>query len=423
MKRNKILLLLSLLALIPMLSYGQGTADSIHSMQDILDSIRNQMMSLSSNLINTSKGIAGFAALFYIAFRVWRHIQNAEPIDFYPLFRPFVLGFCIAWFPTLVIGTLDGLLQPVCDATSEMVQNSNQVIKQLLKEKEKAIKDSPIYEMYVGQSKDGDRDKWYKYTHNNQDPSQETWYDGIGNSLRFEIAKGMYKMQNSVKEWMNEVLRVLFETAALCINTLRTFQLIVLAILGPLVFGIAVFDGLGHTLGAWIAKYINIFLWLPVANIFGAVIGKIQEEMIKMDIGQINQTGDTFFSQADTGYLAFLIIGIVGYFTVPSVAGFVVNAGGGGALVQKISSLASSSPSMAMSGGKMGMGMAKSGLGAAGQVLDNLGEMRNDYKQGRSGSASGYGMAGAIGRVAGYGGAYMADKLSGKKQDDMGTGK
>ena len=39
----------------------------------------------------------------------------------------------------------------------------------------------------------------------------------------------------------------LFEAAALCINTIRTFYLIVLAILGPLVFGIAVFDGFQHT--------------------------------------------------------------------------------------------------------------------------------------------------------------------------------
>ena len=51
----------------------------------------------------------------------------------------------------------------------------------------------------------------------------------------------------------------------LCINTLRTFSLIVLAILGPLVFGLAVFDGFGHTLTVWLARYINVFLWLPVA--------------------------------------------------------------------------------------------------------------------------------------------------------------
>lgn len=38
-----------------------------------------------------------------------------------------------------------------------------------------------------------------------------------------------------------------------------TFYMIVLAILGPLVFGIAVFDGFQHTLTVWIARYLNIF--------------------------------------------------------------------------------------------------------------------------------------------------------------------
>jgi conjugative transposon TraJ protein len=144
---------------------------------------------------------------------------------------------------------------------------------------------------------------------------------------------------------MSEVLHVLYLAAALCINTIRAFYLIVLAILGPLVFGLAVFDGLGHTLMIWVARYINIFLWLPVANIFGSIIGKVQEKMIALDIQQINQTGDTFFSTADTAYLIFMIIGIIGYFTVPSVANYIVHAGGGNALLYKVNSVFSSSTS------------------------------------------------------------------------------
>src|SRR5690606_35442729 len=83
----------------------------------------------------------------------------------------------------------------------------------------------------------------------------------------------------------------------------------------------------------------NVLLWLPVANIFGAIIGRVQQKMIEVDISQIRQAGNTFFSSQDAGYLIFLIIGIVGYFTVPSVAGFIIQAGGGGALGQKMTSL------------------------------------------------------------------------------------
>ncbi|CAL1519125.1 conjugative transposon protein TraJ [Chitinophaga sp. MM2321] len=407
MKTIKVLKSLWILTLTPIFSYGQGVADNIHSMQDVLTNLYEEMMPLCSGMIDIAQGIAGFAALFYIAARVWKQIMNAEAIDFYPLFRPFILGFCIAGFPILVMGTLNGILQPISDGTGKLVENSNQTVKMLLKQKEDVLKKSPLYQMYVGQDNEGNRDQWYRYTHNNEDPSGEDFLSGIGNDLRFTIAKATFKLQNSIKEYMSEVLRILFEAAALCINTIRTFQMIVLTILGPLVFGLSVFDGLQHTLGAWIAKYINVFLWLPVANLFSAIIGKVQENLIRMDIGQIARTGDTFFSPTDTGYLVFLLIGIVGYFTVPSVAGFVVNAGGGGAMVQKLTSLTSSAPGMAMNtGGKIG--------GAA----DTLANMKQNYEEGRSGKSSGDGVAGALGRAIGR--AYMADKLKG---NEMGSKK
>src|SRR3982750_1780199 len=77
------------------------------------------------------------------------------------------------------------------------------------------------------------------------------------------------------------------------------------------------------------------------AHVFGAIIGKVQENMLKLDITQVQNAGDTFFSSTDTAYLIFLIIGIIGYFTVPSVANYIVNAGGGNGLLQKVNSIVS----------------------------------------------------------------------------------
>lgn len=139
----------------------------------------------------------------------------------------------------------------------------------------------------------------------------------------------------------------------------------VLSILGPLVFGIAVFDGFQHTLTVWLARYINIYLWLPVANIFGGIIGKVQEQMLRLDISQINTSGDTFFSRTDIGYLIFMIIGIVGYFTVPSVANYIVHAGGGSALGQKMTSLFGGSVSSVTGGVYRTAGMTADAMGNA----------------------------------------------------------
>lgn len=382
---------------LPFLSKAQstGVADEIGSLQQVLDQLYSEMIPLCSGLIGVGRGIAGFAATWYIAVRVWRHIAHAEPIDFYPLLRPFALGLAVLMFPT-VIGIINGVMQPVVTATGGMVTNSDKAIAVLLQQKEQAIKQTDVWQMYVGESGSGDRDKWYKYTHDNEDPSQEGWMAGIGNDIKFAMAKASYNFRNSIKEWMSEVLRILYEAAALCVNTIRTFYLIVLAILGPLVFGLAVFDGLQHTLTVWIARYINIFMWLPVANIFGSIIGKIQEQMLTIDIAQVQQTGDTFFSSTDVAYLIFLIIGIVGYFTVPSVANYIVHAGGGNTLLHKTSSLLSNSS-------KTAMNAATGGLSAgAGMVRDAFGDQKENTSYGMASNSVTEG--------------YFKDKISGKAE-------
>lgn len=359
------------IVLLPISGRAQGLGDEIGSLHSVLENLYDEMMPLCSNLIGVGQGIAGFGAIWYIASRVWRHIANAEPIDFYPLFRPFVIGFCIMIFPS-VLYLINGVMKPTVTATAAMMQGSNKAIDVLLKEKEKAIKGSDPWKMYVGISGTGDRDKWYKYTHD-EDPAKENMLASIGNDVKFAMEKASYSFRNSVKEWVSEVLRILFEASSLCIDTLRTFQLVVLSILGPLVFGIAVFDSFQHTLTVWLARYINIYLWLPVANIFGSIIGKIQEQMIKLDIGQINQSGDTFFSRTDMGYLIFMIIGIVGYFTVPSVANYIVHAGGGGALGQKVTSIFGSSTSAVVTTTSQGAGMIMDSMGnAAGKMTQSM---------------------------------------------------
>lgn len=347
---------------------GSGMADNIHGLQSVLDQLYSEMLPLCSQLIGVGRGIAGFAALWYIGSRVWRHIASAEPVDFYPLLRPFALGFAILIFPS-VIAIINGVMQPTVTATGALVQNSNQAIATLLQQKEAAIQKTDVWQMYVGDNGSGDRDKWYKYTH--PDGASEGVLDGIGNDIKFAMSKASYNFRNSIKEWMSEVLQVLFEAAALCINTIRTFYLIVLAILGPLVFGIAVFDGFQHTLTVWIARYINIFLWLPVSNIFGSIIGKIQQLMLQLDIQQVQTSSDTFFSSTDVAYLIFLIIGIVGYFTVPSVANYIVHAGGGNTLLYKTTSLFSNSSKSAMN----------TVSGGAGMVADSFGNGRENVQR------------------------------------------
>ena len=379
----------------PLGAYSQGIAETLGGMQPVLDRVYSEMLPLCSRLIDVGRGIAGFGALWYIASRVWRQIASAEPIDFYPLLRPFALGMAIMMFP-LVISLMNGVLQPTVSATGKMVSDSNKTIERLLKAKEAAIKKSKHWQMYVGENGSGDREKWLKYTFPEQ--GSEGILDGLGHDIQFFMEKQSYNFRNSIKQWMKEVFEVLYAAASLCINTVRTFFLIVLAILGPLVFGFAVFDGFQNTLTVWLARYINIFLWLPIANIFGSILGKIQENMLKLDLSQIEQQGDTFFSGTDTAYLIFLLIGIIGYFSVPNVANYVVHAGGGNAILQKVNAIISSTNSTGMKTASTGSGMA----------ADMMGNAYRNMQQGFAASSNGD---------------YLPDQTLGQHQHDKLSGK
>ena len=73
-------------------------------------------------MAGVAKGIAGLGALFYVAYRVWQSLARAEPIDVFPMLRPFAIGLCIMFFPTVVLGTINSILSPVVQGTAKMLE-------------------------------------------------------------------------------------------------------------------------------------------------------------------------------------------------------------------------------------------------------------------------------------------------------------
>ena len=93
--------------------------DNLHQ---ILRSLYEQMMPLCADMAGVAKGIAGLGALFYVAYRVWQSLARAEPIDVFPMLRPFAIGLCIMFFPTVVLGTINSVLSPVVQGTAKLLE-------------------------------------------------------------------------------------------------------------------------------------------------------------------------------------------------------------------------------------------------------------------------------------------------------------
>lgn len=143
------------------------------------------------------------------------------------------------------------------------------------------------------------------------------------------------------------------------LHTVRTFFLVVLSILGPVAFAFSVWDGFQSTLGQWFTRYISVYLWLPVSDLFSTLLAKLQVLMLRNDIQELQGNPDYSIDNSNSVYIIFMLIGIIGYFTVPTVAGWIVQAGGAGNFSRNLNRTATKAGSFA--------------AGVGGSVLGNIG--------------------------------------------------
>lgn len=300
------------------------------NLHEILRSLYEEMMPLCSNMAGVAKGVAGLGALFYVAMKVWGSLARAEPIDVYPLLRPFVIGACIMFFPTLVLGTVNSILSPVVKGTHQIMESQTFDMNAYREQKDRleyeAMRRNPET-AYLVDKEEFDRQL------------DELGIFDAPQIAGMYIERAVYNMKKSVRDWFRELLEMLFQAAALVIDTIRTFFLIVLAILGPIAFAISVWDGFQSSLTQWFTRYISVYMWLPVSDLFSSILARIQILMLQKDIEEL--TNPNFIPDgSNTVYIIFMIIGIVGYFTIPTVSNWIIQAGGLGGMNKNINQTA-----------------------------------------------------------------------------------
>ena len=328
------------------------------NLHQILRSLYDEMMPLCEDMAGGAKGIAGLGALFYVAYRVWQSLARAEPIDVFPMLRPFAIGLCIMFFPTVVLGTLSGVLSPIVQGTAKMLEAETLDMNEYREQKDKleyeAMKRNPET-AYLVSNEEFDKQL-----------EELGWSpDDLVTMAGMYIERSMYQMKKGVRDFFRELLELLFQAAALVIDTLRTFFLVVLSILGPIAFAISVWDGFQSTLTQWICRYVQVYLWLPVSDMFSTILAKIQVLMLQSDIERMQADPNFSLDSSDGVYIVFMIIGIIGYFTIPTVSGWIIQAGGMGNYGRNVNQTA----------GKAG-GFAGSVAGAtAGNVAGRVGKL------------------------------------------------
>ena len=95
---------------------------------------------------------------------------------------------------------------------------------------------------------------------------------------RMNEERSSWSVKGLIFKGLAWILELLFAAASVILDVLRTFYLVVLSLLGPIAFAISVFDGFQSTLTQWLTKYVSIYLWLPISDLFSAIIARLRLE-------------------------------------------------------------------------------------------------------------------------------------------------
>lgn len=302
---------------------------NFENLHQILANLYQEMLPLCGDMIGVAKGLAGLGALFYVSYRVWQALSRAEPIDVFPLLRPFAIGLCILFFPTIVLGTINTVMSPIVKGTHTILETQTMDLKACQEKKDKLE-----YEARVREGK-----AWMVDEEVYDQKMKELGIFDTPEIIGMWAQRAWYDVKQFFRQLVRDFFELLFNAAALVIDTIRTFFLLVLSVLGPIAFAFSIYDGFQATLTQWISRYISVYLWLPVSDLFSSILARIQKLMLDADLKALEDPN--FVPDGSNGvYIVFLIIGIIGYFTIPTVANWIIQSGGMGGASRAVNQVA-----------------------------------------------------------------------------------
>ncbi len=265
-------------------------------------------------LVDLARAIGGIAAFFYISKRIYEQLIADNPVYILPLLRPFALVLVITFwgpFVNLLLAPTKGLTE-----LSEAVYvDKKHIVKEKLEEKQQAIlaTDLPLF-------------------YENEEKEAALWDKGINLLLTtYNIISGR-AIQNQISFYLMDAIRQLleslFEVLVYLIAFLRTVFCVLLVIFGPLVFSLSIFDGFQDNYLQWIARFVNVNLYLPIALLILSIVQEILIYVLDLEISLINAM---LIYQPRMFFVSNLIVpvcGIVGMAMVPKIASWIISASG-----------------------------------------------------------------------------------------------
>lgn len=295
--------------------------------QKVLESLKEQMMPLCADMAQVAKAIALLGILWYMTSKILTSLAQNEPVDYFSFMKPLGIALCIGLFPTLVIGTLDGILSPVAKVASNIATSQIETTRNLQDIVDKQINEKPLskeevlfYMNTLAPTKLIDDDK--KPTADELQ-RQEQEMQTLAKSRR---ASWSTVIMSYITDILSYLLQWLVEAVSMGLAVISTFFLVILSVFGPLAWAAACFPAFENSISAWLARYISISLWVPITDMFSAMMSRVQLISLQGQIASLEQ------GVGLEGVLHILIsaVAVYGLLSIPTIAGWIVQSGGTG---------------------------------------------------------------------------------------------
>lgn len=325
------------------------------------------VLSKIDSFTSISQAVAGVGALLYISYRIFGSLARAEQIDVFSLLRPFAIGLCIVFFKPAILDPMNGIFRQLDGYFMGKASDMSKETERTLELYE--VSDDKLMQKYnVTKEEIKNYQKTGKMSAN------------ITSAIEESNSSGWIPSSEDIVNAIMKMMRWCYMAASYIIRSLSVFYLTIMSVLGPLVFAFAVFDGFQSGITAWFAKYINFSLWGVVCSILDIFLSTVVQSSYSAKLGILEQASNSaeYVAGSTSGLFTFVLylLGIICYMNVPTIAGWIVNAGGGAGPINNMATKIGGGLGM-WAGGKMGQGSgwvagkAWSGMKAGGRALKN----------------------------------------------------
>ena len=246
-----------------------------------------------------------------------------------PLLRAGAILLCVWYFPSFVLGPLDGLSRAVTSGITESLERRSGALGNNLDEayrmSEEAFSEGSLLERFDSEGEDSvpeeglfaeeeDTSFWGKVKSN---------IEGILSRVGARGLVGFKLSSNTLSVFVGMISKI----CRAVLSAISGMYLIILGEAGPLVFALSILPSFRKGIHSWISKYIQVSFWVPVCS-FVFFLG----EMAKESVAEIFSRGD-FYHRMVFPSFQFTIIDlsvIILMLSTPKICSWLIGTAGPG---------------------------------------------------------------------------------------------